>query len=393
MYGEAYGRPDPVSVRRPRPASSGGSPPAGSPGSGRRPGARAGASSAAARRSRQMSCAFQQRVWKRQAGGGLIGLGTSPGSRIRSRWPGAATGPAPGPPTAARRCTGASASGRRVLRSASSTILPRYITATRSRDVPDHRQVVRDEHVGQAELVLQVLQQVDDLGLDRHVQRGDRLVGDDQLGPQGERAGDADALALAAGELVRVAVVVLRVQPDQLEQVLHGPLDAVLGLHASGSGTARRRSCRPCAAGSATSTGPGRSSGCRAAAAASARRTGAVMSRPSKTIVPAGRLQQPGEQPAGGGLAAAGLADQAERLAPLDVEVEAVDGLHRADLAAEEQPARIGKCFCRPVTASRASGRAPARSAATGCRSRPGSRMPARSPRRCSRGIRPAAGQ
>ena len=33
----------------------------------------------------QMSCAFQQRVWKRQAGGGLIGLGTSPWSRIRSR--------------------------------------------------------------------------------------------------------------------------------------------------------------------------------------------------------------------------------------------------------------------------------------------------------------------
>ena len=27
---------------------------------------------------RQMSCAFQQRVWKRQAGGGLVGDGTSP---------------------------------------------------------------------------------------------------------------------------------------------------------------------------------------------------------------------------------------------------------------------------------------------------------------------------
>ena len=34
----------------------------------------------------QMSCAFQHRVWNRQAGGGLIGLGTSPWSRIRSRW-------------------------------------------------------------------------------------------------------------------------------------------------------------------------------------------------------------------------------------------------------------------------------------------------------------------
>ena len=50
------------------------------------------------------------------------------------------------------------------------------------------------------------------------------------LGSQRERAGDADALPLAAGELVRVAVVVLRVEPDQLEQVLHRALDAVLGL-------------------------------------------------------------------------------------------------------------------------------------------------------------------
>src|SRR5690606_11757125 len=35
----------------------------------------------------QMSCAFQQRVWKRQAGGGSRGLGTSPCSRIRLRSP------------------------------------------------------------------------------------------------------------------------------------------------------------------------------------------------------------------------------------------------------------------------------------------------------------------
>ena len=50
------------------------------------------------------------------------------------------------------------------------------------------------------------LQQVDDLGLDRDVERGDGLVGDDQLGLQRERAGDADALPLAAGERVGEAV-------------------------------------------------------------------------------------------------------------------------------------------------------------------------------------------
>ena len=105
-------------------------------------------------------------------------------------------------------------------------IRPRYMTAIAVRDVPDDGQVVGDEHVGEAELVLQVLEQVDDLGLDRHVERGDRLVADDQLRPQRDGAGDADALALAAGELVGVAVVVLRVQPDALHQVLDLGLDA-----------------------------------------------------------------------------------------------------------------------------------------------------------------------
>ena len=65
------------------------------------------------------------------------------------------------------------------------------------------RQVVRDEHVREAELVLQVLEQVDDAGLDRHVERGHRLVEHDAARVERERAGDADALALAAGELVR----------------------------------------------------------------------------------------------------------------------------------------------------------------------------------------------
>ena len=96
---------------------------------------------------------------------------------------------------------------------------PRYITATRSADVLDHRQVVRDEQVGEAELLLQVLEQVDDLRLDRHVERRDRLVADDQLRLDRERARDADALALAAGELVRIAAHVIGLQADGLQQL------------------------------------------------------------------------------------------------------------------------------------------------------------------------------
>ncbi len=66
------------------------------------------------------------------------------------------------------------------------------------RDVLDDREVVRDEEIGEAELVLQVLEQVESLRLHRDIEGRDRLVGDDEARIERERAGDADALALAA---------------------------------------------------------------------------------------------------------------------------------------------------------------------------------------------------
>jgi hypothetical protein len=47
--------------------------------------------------------------------------------------------------------------------------------------------------------------QLDDLRLHRDVERGGRLVGDEQIGLVGERHGDHHALALAAGQLMRIA--------------------------------------------------------------------------------------------------------------------------------------------------------------------------------------------
>lgn len=67
-----------------------------------------------------------------------------------------------------------------------------------------------DEQVGQAHLLLQVLEHIHDLCLNGHVQCGDRLVADDEFRVERERTRDADTLALAAGELVRVAVLVER---------------------------------------------------------------------------------------------------------------------------------------------------------------------------------------
>ncbi len=78
-----------------------------------------------------------------------------------------------------------------------------------------------DEQQGEAEVALEIGEQVEDLRLDRDVKCGDRLVGDDQLRFQRESAGDADPLALPARELVRVAVVVLGVEADLLHQLLN----------------------------------------------------------------------------------------------------------------------------------------------------------------------------
>ena len=86
-------------------------------------------------------------------------------------------------------------------------------------EVADHRQVVGDEDEGDAEVAAQVGEELDDLGLDRDVEGGDGLVGDDELGLQGEGAGDGDALALAAGELVRVALGVLGGEADLGEEL------------------------------------------------------------------------------------------------------------------------------------------------------------------------------
>ena len=58
----------------------------------------------------------------------------------------------------------------------------------------------------------------------RNVEGGDRLVADDEVGARGERAGDADALALAAGELVREALHRVARQPHLVHQRDHAVL-------------------------------------------------------------------------------------------------------------------------------------------------------------------------
>ena len=67
-----------------------------------------------------------------------------------------------------------------------------------------HREIVGDEHEGGAAVAAELADQLEDLGLDRDVERRRRLVGEHQHRLAGHRHRDHHPLALTAGELVRV---------------------------------------------------------------------------------------------------------------------------------------------------------------------------------------------
>ena len=86
------------------------------------------------------------------------------------------------------------------------------------REVADHAEVVGDENHGQVEVLAKAFEEIEDLGLDGDIERGDRLIGDDELGLRGEGAGDGDTLALAAGEFVGVLFLEAGVETDGFHQ-------------------------------------------------------------------------------------------------------------------------------------------------------------------------------
>ena len=92
--------------------------------------------------------------------------------------------------------------------------MPFCITTTWLASARTTLQIVADEHVGEVAPLLQVAQQLDDLRLHGHVEGRGRLVEHDELRLERHGAGDGDALALAAGEFVRVAVHRRRIEAD-----------------------------------------------------------------------------------------------------------------------------------------------------------------------------------
>lgn len=70
-----------------------------------------------------------------------------------------------------------------------------------------------DEQISQPVALLQRFQQRQDLRLHRFIQRRGRLVEDQQLWLQDQRARDGDTLTLAAGKLGGIAMAQLRSVP------------------------------------------------------------------------------------------------------------------------------------------------------------------------------------
>ena len=81
-----------------------------------------------------------------------------------------------------------------------------------------------DQDDGEPALLAKLAQQLQDLGLHRHVQGGGRLVGDEQARPAGERAGDHHPLAHAAAELMGIGIdPALGIGDPHIGQELDGP--------------------------------------------------------------------------------------------------------------------------------------------------------------------------
>ena len=79
-----------------------------------------------------------------------------------------------------------------------------------------------DVDQGDAEIAVQREQVFQDRGPERGIDHRDRFVRDDDPGPQHQGAGDHDPLALAAGELVRVAAQrLLRAESNRAQGLFH----------------------------------------------------------------------------------------------------------------------------------------------------------------------------
>jgi hypothetical protein len=90
------------------------------------------------------------------------------------------------------------------------------MTATRSLMCFTTARSWGNEQIGEPQTLLEILQQINDLRLDRDIEGRNRFIADDKIGAGGQRPRDANTLALPAGELVRITPSVFRQQANHI---------------------------------------------------------------------------------------------------------------------------------------------------------------------------------
>ena len=191
-------------------------------------------------------------------------------------------------------------------------------------DRANNRKVMTDEGERQTHFARQLLEEAQHLRLRRNVEPGDDLVGENEIRPQYHGARDADALTLSAGKLERIPFDRIPLQSDAIKNALH---------QCERSRVVLRQAMQQDRLGEdAADRVPRIKRGHRVLKD----HLHATAQRSARFFVKRGdiaaveddrardRLDQPKQRPAQRGLAGAGLADNTDRLAFADVNVDAV---------------------------------------------------------------------
>ena len=196
----------------------------------------------------------------------------------------------------------------------------------------DDAEVMGDQHQGHADIVLQLPEQIENLGLDRHIERRRRFVGDDQLRPARQRHGDHHPLVHAARKLVGVFLdPPIRIgDADPVEKGHRFPGRLVMGhalVQLQAFGQLPADLVHRVERGQRVLEDHGDVTPAHLPHGALIE--GEKVNAGEQDFAadhPAVRRRQLQDRVAGHGFAAAALADEAEGLALIDVQIDAVDG-------------------------------------------------------------------
>lgn len=204
-------------------------------------------------------------------------------------------------------------------------------------DVMNHGHVMRDEKIGESEIILQIGEQIQNLRLDRDVERGGRFVTDDQSRLESKCPCDPDALSLATRELVWVSVGGLAPETAPLEEIL----DALPEFVTTGEAMNLEW-----LADDTTDAHAGIQGTCGILEddlhlATDVPHLGGIHVEHVLALVlhdPGGRGDEAENRSTDGGLAAARLTHQTEGLAGIDLEVHAIDCANMIHHSLEDSP-------------------------------------------------------